>query len=215
MLPMIQSLRTGLVASFLSLSLSAGAASLSESSSGDFSNDRLAPTLFALDAASGGNLLSGRIGRVSGVVDRDYLHIVVPQGFFWTGLLVEPGTDDDGSGGSFVGLASGPVMPVPSNGPTAAGLLGWTLYGASSVGTDLFGAMSIPNNGSSGFTSPLGAGSYTLWIQELASGDFNYNFNLTLAPVPEPSSALLLVLGLTTAAGLGARARRRRDSGRG
>jgi hypothetical protein len=198
--------RSAVCAALLGLSLSAGAATLNESTAGDFSNDRLVPTLFTLDTATGGdNLLSGSIGRVAGVVDRDYIHVVVPEGFLWTGLRVGAGTTGGGGAGSFIGLASGATMPVPPNASDATGLLGWTLYGAPDVGSDLFDLMSVASNGSTGFTVPLAAGSYTLWMQELATGSFPYSFNLTLAPVPEPASALMLLLGLGVA---GAAARR-------
>jgi PEP-CTERM motif len=86
--------------------------------------------------------------------------------------------------------------------------LGWALYDGVSVGSNLFGEMAFPNFGSTGFSVPLAAGSYTLWIQELATGDFPYNFNLTLTPVPEPSAAWLMLLGLAAAAGARRSARR-------
>jgi len=55
--------------------------------------------------------------------------------------------------------------------------------------------MAVSQNGSSGFSTPLSAGSYTLWIQELAPGNFNYRFNLILTPIPEPESYAMLIAG--------------------
>jgi hypothetical protein len=175
-----------------------GAATLDEAVTGDLSNDRLTPTLFTLDAPGGGaiNTLSGRTGRVNGVIDRDYIHIVVPTGYQWTALNVGSITTGGGGGGSFIGLASGNTMPVLPTATDATGLLGWKLYNAGDRGTDILDDMAVPNNGSSGFGRPLPAGSYTLWIQELATGDFPYSFNLTVTAVPEPMSAGLLLLGL-------------------
>ena len=62
--------------------------------------------------------------------------------------------------------------------------------------------MALGGNGASGFTVPLSAGDYTVWIQELAPGSFGYRFNFVLAPVPEPSATLLCALGLAVLAGL-------------
>jgi PEP-CTERM motif len=186
------------------------AATLDEAVNGDLSNDRLTPTLFTLDPPTGGvtNTLSGRSGRVAGVVDRDYIHIVVPTGYLWTALNVGNITTGGGGGGSFIGLASGNTMPVLPTATDATGLLGWKLYGAGDRGTDILDDLAVPNNGSSGFGRPLPAGSYTLWIQELATGDFPYSFNLTVTAVPEPASALLMLLGLSGAVAAARRARR-------
>jgi hypothetical protein len=188
----------------------AGAATLDEAVGGDFSGNRLAPTVFTLDAPTGGviNTFQGRIGRVAGVVDVDYINIIVPAGYLWTGLTVGASTVGGGSG-SFIGFANGPTMPVLTTATTAAGLLGWKLYNAGDAGTDILDDMAVPNNGSSGYSRPLPAGSYTFWIQELATGDFPYSFSVNLAPVPEASSALLMLLGLSAVAVAAKRARKR------
>lgn len=182
------------------LSVTAGAATLSESVVGDFSNDRLAPTAFNLSMADGGNnSFSGRTGRQAGVVDLDYITVTVPTGFLWTSLVVGNQTTV-GGGGSFIGLASGSTMPVLPSASDATGLLGWRVYGTGDRGTDILDDMAGAGNGASGFARPLGAGNYTFWIQELATGNFDYSFNATLAPVPEPGTALMLLLGLAGAA---------------
>jgi hypothetical protein len=191
------------------LNTAASAATLDESVVGDFSGNRLAPTVFALDSANGGNnTFAGRIGRQAGVIDLDYITLVVPSGFLWTALIVGNQTTV-GGGGSFIGLASGPTMPVLTSAIDATGLLGYRVYGTGDRGTDILDDMAIAGNGSSGFARPLGAGTYTLWIQELSTGDFNYSFNATLAPVPEPASALLILLGLAGTAAAAHRAGRR------
>jgi PEP-CTERM motif len=175
----------------------ASAATLSEAVTGDFSNDRLAPTVFTLNPPAGGltHTFSGSVGRASGVVDRDYVHIVVPSGYLWTALNVGSVTVG-GGGGAFLGLASGPTMPVPPTASDATGLLGYTLYGIDDRGTDILDDLSVPDSGSSGFTRPLPPGSYTVWFQELTTGNFPYSFDVQLAAVPEPTSAALMLLGV-------------------
>jgi len=202
----------------LPLLLAAGAvcaADLNEAGFGDLSNDRLTPTTWVLDTATLGptagvfnNVLSGKTGRSAGVVDPDYIHVVVPQGLQLVALRVGNQTQSGGPGGSFIGLAAGAVMPVLPNATSAAGLLGWRHYGPADRNTDILPLMAVPFAGSSGFAVPLPAGDYTLWIQELAPGAFDYRFNLQLAAVPEPAGAALLLLGLAALA-----ARRRLSAG--
>jgi len=199
------------------LSCSAQAVSLDEATVGDFSGDGLAPTVFILDMAGasgtpGHNVLSGSTGRGASGVDRDYLKVIVPEGFFWTGMRVGQQTTSGGGIGAFIGLAAGPQMTVSTSAISAAGLLGWRHYSAADRGTDILDDMAVSGNFASGFAVPLLAGDYTLWIQELAPGSFAYRFNLTLSPVPEPTPAALLLAGLAGLAAL-ARARRRSEGG--
>jgi hypothetical protein len=192
----------------LAMAAAAQAGSYDEATQGELSDDRLAPTRFELSFDAGGNvpgsnILSGRIGRSSaGVVDRDYVHLVVPAGFVWTELRVGNRSTAGGSEGSFIGLAAGRHVPVAPTAASAAGLLGWTLYGPGQATTDILDDMARGHavagglNGASGFNAPLPAGDYALWIQELAPGSYPYRFNLLLSPVPEPASLSIAVLGL-------------------
>jgi PEP-CTERM motif len=197
----------GTALSLLLAASAAHAADLNEASFGDLSNDRLAPTPWLLDAVTPGptagvwnNVLTGTTGRGDGVTDRDHIHVVVPQGHRLVALRVGNQTQSGGSGGSFIGLAAGDVMPVPPDASSAAGLLGWRHYGVADRNTDILPLMALPSAGSSGFAVPLPAGDYTLWVQELASGTFDYRFNLQLMPVPEPGTAAMLLLGVAALA---------------
>jgi hypothetical protein len=184
----------------------------SESLNGEISADRFNPTriLLSYGAASnngsaGNNIVSGTLGRsAGGVIDRDYFTAVVPPGYALTELRVGNQTTV-GGGGSFLGLAAGSFMPLEPSVATAAGLLGWKVYGTADRTTDILDDMAVSGNGASGFTRPLEAGEYTFWAQELATGSFNYRFNLMLAPVPEPAPWIMLGAGLAL---LGLRRRR-------
>ena len=103
-------------------------ADYAESVSGDLSGDWLSPTVLVLGFSAAGNMpgsnvVSGTTGRTGGVVDRDYLNVVVPQGYLLTGLRVGNQTAVGGSG-SFIGLAAGALMPVAPTAADATGLLG-------------------------------------------------------------------------------------------
>jgi hypothetical protein len=79
---------------------------------------------------------------------------------------------------------------------SAAGLLGWTLFGPDQIGTDLFDVMSLSANDSSGFTVPLPAGSYSLWVQETGAGTANYALEFMVVEVPEAPTVLTMLGGL-------------------
>lgn len=200
----------------------AHAATYDESVLGDISNDRLNPTTWKLPSsadatkaapgASFDNFLIGTLGRTGNTEpDRDYLHIVVPKGMALSAMILG-NKSTMGVQRSFIGVAAGSTMPVPSDALDAKGLLGFWLYGKEDHGTDLLASMSPGFFGASGFKTPLKAGDYTLWVQELAAGSFKYEFNLVLTPVPEPASVLMWAAGL---GGLGLVAARRRRRGEG
>ncbi len=204
-----------LVVSLFMLSGTAHAATYDESVSGDLSGNRLAPKFLQLDYLPGGNVagsnvISGTLGRSAGVVDRDYLQINVPLGYVLGRLLVGNQTTVGGSG-AFIGLAAGSTMPVSETAIDAQGLLGFRIYTVADRGSDILDDMAIPTQGSFGFTTPLGPGDYTLWIQELAAGSYTYRFNLVLEPATVVSLPPVLPLFMS---GLGLLAWRSRTAGR-
>ncbi len=161
-----------------------------EAVSGDLANSGLAPTTITL--AAGSNLVSGNTGNVGGV-DRDYLSFTVPAGMQWVGLTVLQGTTVLGTS-SFIGVQSGAQVTAPVGGP-ATDLLGWTLFAPADIGSDILARIGT-GAGAIGFSAPLGAGSYAVWIQETAAGSSHYGFDFVLAAVPEPASYALLGAGL-------------------
>ena len=170
---------------------------------GDFSNARLGPTDFVLDYTAsnngsfGFNILTGQFGRnTAGVVDLDYIHLSVPQGFALSQILVGNQTTVGGNT-AFIGLAAGATMPVLANASSAAGLLGWDHFGIEDRGSDILDDMAVPNAGSSGFSRPIPAGDYTVWLQELAGGGpYPYRLNFVVSPVPLPGASWLLGSGM-------------------
>lgn len=180
------------------------AATHDEAVSGDLSGNRLAPSFLQLDYTPGGNVpgsnvVSGTLGRAGNLIDRDYLHVNVPLGYVLGRLLVGTQTTVGGASGSFIGLAAGSTMPVAETAVDAQGLLGFRIYTVQDRGNDILGDMALPAQGSSGFTTPLGPGDYTFWLQELAPGSYTYRFNLVLEPaavVPLPPVLPLFMAGL-------------------
>jgi PEP-CTERM motif len=175
------------------------AADWNEAVNGDLSGDGLVPTV--LSVAAGSNAVRGTTGRefAGGPVDRDYFTLTVPAGHELSELNVLAGTLTLGDG-SFIGLMSGSTFTVPPTTQTANGLLGWTLFNENNIGDDLLGFMSTPNFGSSGFSPPLPAGSYSFWVQETAVGVSTYALSLTVTAVPEPATALFMLGGLAALA---------------
>jgi hypothetical protein len=183
----------------------AGAALYDESSSGDLSSLYTAPSFLQLDTANAGpspgtfgNVITGTIGRFGSpsVLDRDYLTINVPVGFQLRELRVGNQSTFPASGlGSFIAIGAGTTMPNPDTATDGTGLLGYRIYGPADRNSDILDDLSIPFNGTSGFSRPLGAGDYTLWIQERSTGSYVYRFNAIIAPVPEPSALGTTLLG--------------------
>lgn len=182
-----------------------------EGASGDLSNSGLAPT--SLSFSVGDNLVFGTTGRdQAGLVDRDYFTFTLTPDEFLSGITVLSGTTNLGAASlSFIGLQGGNQVTVPPTSATAAGLLGWTHYGAGDIGTDILDNISVPAAGSSGFTTPLGPGSYALWVQDTATGTANYRFNFMVGQVPEPSTWAMMLLGFGA---MGFRIRRSRKTSR-
>jgi hypothetical protein len=183
--------RSALFALVCGVSSSAhGAVAYDESVSGDLSNSGLAPTLVSLSLGS--NSILGSTGFQGATIDRDYFSITVPSGAALSSITVSPGTSVGGSV-SFIGVQAGPVVNTFS----AVGLLGWTHYSNGDINGDILPRMGIPSLGSTGFTAPLGPGTYSFWVQDFDSGPVSYGFDLKLtAAVPEPETYAALAVGL-------------------
>jgi hypothetical protein len=156
----------------------------------------LTPT--AVSVGLGSNPILGSTGNHTGTgIDLDYFSITVPSGAALSSLTVLPGTSINGDS-SFIGVQAGPQVTVAAPFPlNASGLLGWAHYSTSDINRDILPRMGIPLIGSTGFTAPLGPGTYSFWMQEFDTGTVNYGFDLTLTTaVPEPETYAVLAIGL-------------------
>ncbi|HEV3416857.1 MAG TPA: PEP-CTERM sorting domain-containing protein [Pirellulales bacterium] len=211
----------GIVALLVVLSAAPALAVIyNEGVSGDLSNNQLAPTPLTLSAGS--NSITGTVG---GSDNRDWVALTVPAGMKMTSYVNSSyaGTDLQG----FTGFRFGSTFPGD---PMSAGsYAGYSHFGLgatngsgangvnngnalTTVGVDLFSAKYMPNNnasggtaaGSTGFTPPLGPGTYTFLIQQDGT---NISYQFTMNVVPEPSTICLAGMG---ALALLATARRKR-----
>ena len=147
-----------------------------EAVSGDLSNNKAAPTALTLTPG-----LNSVIGTVAGFPPEG----TDPQGF--TGFQF---------GSSFSG---DPFMAISYAGyahfGTAANNPDGNPVSSSTVGVNLLPLMADPNfaPGTTGFTPPLGAGTYTFLIQQGNPVTTGYQFDMNVRAVPESGSSLCLL----------------------
>lgn len=199
------------LATLVSASAPAAAAIVyNEGTSGDLSNSGLTPT--PITFALGENIVTGTTGRTeANVIDRDYWTFTVGANQQLVALNVLQGTVPLGF--SFIGIQSGSQVTLDPSTSTAAGLLGWTHYQTTDIGTNILDDIGVVKNGSTGFNGPLGAGTYSVWLQEISPTPLNTNprlpfsFAFIIAGVPEPSTWAMMLLGF---GGIGLTMRMRR-----
>ncbi len=174
-----------------------------EARDGDASDNRFAPTTVALGA--GVNTIRGFSGQspTPDVHDLDYITFTVADGFQLSSFVLQSASV--GGAFSFVALQAGPTITIPADWTSIeTPLLGWAHFGSASIGQDLLPEMAT-SPGSVGFSAPLQAGTYALWIMELNTSEpYSYSFGLGVTAVPAPS-----VLALAAACGLLPRRRAR------
>lgn len=149
-----------------------------EAADGDLSNDRLLPTSIAL--AAGTNSVLAEMP----LFDLDYFTIVVPEGHEFSHLVLESYAGDDAV--SFIGVARGTQMPVPTNTTSAAGLLGWAHFGESTgdLGNDFLPRLGTGGFGAEDFVPPLASGAYTFWIQQVDGLSVAVQLDFVVTEVP-------------------------------
>jgi hypothetical protein len=172
--------------------LASAAEIYNEATSGDLSNDRLAPT--PLSVGLGSNTLTAT--SVSG--DREYFRFTVPPGRRLNAIVnvASNGTR------SFLGMQNGSVFTEPPTATVATNLLGYSHFGSgdATIGTDILDNMAASNGY---FTGGLAAGDYVFWSQETGGVATTYTFDFQIGaattaaatPIP-PVFGGLLALGL-------------------
>ncbi|HEY4329132.1 MAG TPA: hypothetical protein VGN88_05300 [Phycisphaerae bacterium] len=175
-----------------------GSTLYSETASGDLSNSQSAPT--SVTAVVGTNSISGTVGNAD---SQDWITITVPAGAQLSSFILSSYASADSQG--FMGVQAGSSF---LGDPFAAGsYLGYVHYGSLAqngalaptnlVGADLLPLMGNTSlaAGSTGFTTPLGAGQYTFLIQQLGSAT-TYQFDVGVTAVAAPEVTTLGMLGV-------------------
>jgi PEP-CTERM motif len=171
-----------------------------EAVSGDLSNNQAAPT--ALTLTAGSNSVIGVVNGFDNGDGQDWVSFTIPTGFVMTSYVNSKYVSDDPQG--FTGFQSNSSF---SGDPfVAPSYAGYAHFGTkatnpdltppvSTVGVDLLPLMADPSfaPGTTGFTPPLAAGTYTFLIQQGDPVTTGYQFDMTVRSVPEPGSSLCLL----------------------
>ena len=174
--------------------------------SGDLSNNKAAPT--ALTLTPGLNSVIGTVAgfpQFGGTDPQDWVSFTIPTGFVMVSYVNARynSADDQGfTGFQFGSSFSGdPFMAISYAGYAHFGFAATNPdknpVAASTVGLNLLPLMADPSfaPGTTGFTPPLAAGTYTFLIQQGDPVTTGYQFNMTVrsVSVPEPGSSLCLL----------------------
>jgi hypothetical protein len=164
-----------------------------ESLDGDLSSAEGSPT--AVSIGLGTNTISGSISAAAGDT-RDFITFTLAAGQQLSSILLqqwEDGTSGGPANTGFHAINLGSTSFVPS-GSTIGSFLGASHIDFLPPGTDLLPDLAAAVAGGTGFTVPLGPGTYSYVIQQ--TGPQLNLYALDFVVVPEPTTALLLSLGL-------------------
>lgn len=132
-----------------------------EAIDGDLSDDGTNPTgAFTLTPDADNIVIANQVGNPR---DVDFFTFTVPTDFQLDQLIVVDYVSGDDV--AFIAIDEGATTDVDFNNPAAADLLGGTTYGTASIGNDILPAMGNLG-GATGFTPPLPAGDYTIWLNQ-------------------------------------------------
>ena len=174
-----------------------------EAVSGDLSNDKAAPTPLTL--TGGSNSVIGTANGFGNGDPQDWVSFTIPTGFVMTSYTNSNFVSADNQG--FTGFQFGSSFSGDEF--MASSYAGYAHFGtaaqnpdgnpitSSTVGVNLLPLMANPNfaPGTTGFTPPLHAGTYTFLIQQGDDFTTSYQFDMNLrsTSVPESGSSLCLL----------------------
>jgi hypothetical protein len=125
-----------------------------EAINGDLSENPASPTAVIFN--NGSNTIIGSLSEPNGDL-RDYITFTLGPNQFLTGLFLDTFTPD---GFSFHAINAGNTSYIPDTG-TAGNFLGLDFVTHFMVGTDMLPGLAIGDYGSTGFSNPLGPGTYS------------------------------------------------------
>jgi hypothetical protein len=173
--------------------------SWNEAFQGDLSNAGTSPTTITLPL--GTSQIIGSVGTGDTI---DFFRFTIPANTQMTGFTNSLYNASSGDTQGFTGLALGSTFS--GNVFSAGSYAGYAHFGPAArngtlpptnlVGVNLLPLMADTTTiapGSTGFTTPLGPGTYTFLIQQLG-GTTNYRFDFALSLIPTPTSAAALAL---------------------
>ena len=166
----------------------------SEPTDGELSNDNLDPTdLGAFNI--GTSTVSGTVVDARAAVDPnvDVFTFQIAAGNFLSPITLTNFVSGDNVG--FLGFNNGATFPFDTagldNSPDQSLFDGGLLFGED-INVNLIPDLADGSIGA-GFSDPLGAGDYTIFLQQL--GETSIDYTLSFDVIPEPSSILLLGMG--------------------
>ena len=167
----------------------------SEDIDGELSGDNQNPTslgTFGVGTSSVSGTIVDALGTSPNV---DVFTFNIAQDTLLSGITVANFTSTDNV--AFLGFAEGTSFPFNAteldSTPDQSLILGGNLFGGV-VGSNIISTIGDGTIGA-GFTAPLDAGNYTLYLQQLGGATVDYTIELDVTSVPEPSSIALLGLG--------------------
>ncbi|MFK7982907.1 MAG: 3-coathanger stack domain-containing protein [Saprospiraceae bacterium] len=129
----------------------------------DLSDDRMNPTVVAFSEAMD-TISNCQKGSNPGPRDIDYFTFNVPKDTALSELVLKNYVPSDvATNKAFIGIQAGTTITVDPFNPSATELLGGLTYGTNHIGMDILPLM---RNLGIGFTTPLTAGDYTIWLNQ-------------------------------------------------
>ena len=163
-----------------------------EGVSGDLSTDPNNPTPVSLSLGS--NVVTGTMQAPGDT--RDYFTFTLGPSQLLSQVLLQSYVDLPGGGPGDTGFAAiiaGSTSLVPS-GANIGSFLGTNHIIAAQVGTDILPGLAAAPFGGTGFTVPLGTGTYTFHVQQTGLELTGYSLDFIITP--EPATLLLFSTGL-------------------